>query len=155
MKKILILFSLILSFAIVKAQDLTVSLNDGSPSYFGTIFATTGTSLVQSGTITYKIKVDAPFPVLPYIQIYTAKVSGVQAYTAKVEESLTDTAYYAMYWTGGATKGAAATDTSIVWNNRNARLLGRYIKVSVTATSTTQSEKFYGKIRLVKSFKGQ
>ena len=156
MKKILIFLTLILSFAFVKAQDLTINLNDASTGYYGTVFGTSGTSLVTSTAIVYKIRVSAPFPVLPHIQLDCARVSGGPAFTAKVEESLTDSAYYAIAWLGNVTKTTSTlADTTVNFYSKNARMYSRYIKITVTPTSTVQSATIKGKITLVKAFKGQ
>lgn len=148
MKKFLIISLLILSYTFVSAQNLTVLLDNGNTAYWGKIFATTD-SLKTSAAKTYKIFVSAPFPVVPIIQIASKKVSGNPIWTAKVEESLTDSAYYSIYWFNNVTRNGAA-DTSFTWNNRNTRLLGRYIKVTITPTASTQLSTLSAYIRLVK-----
>lgn len=156
MKKLFILFTILLFGVYVNAQKVT--------SFWGTAADTLTASVAKTQVITIGTDGYKDFSV----SVFTDSVSGTPAFTAKIEYSLDGTNYFAITsaanvtHTGGLDKSlswggrslytyaAAADDTTASGTLRYYNLfihtpvLARYLKVTLTATSAAQKSLCYG-----------
>jgi len=79
------------------------------------------------------------------IQIFTDSISGTPGYTAKVEQSLDGTNWFAITGVANVTT-TLGPDTSFLWTD-TAGFYSRWLKVTLTTNGTTQSLKPYGYIQ--------
>lgn len=151
MKKLFIILLVGLVGMQLKAQNATVALSDALTGKYIPIFGAASDTLTASAAKTYKVLVTAPFNLDLACEVRSTKVSGSPAFTAKIEESVTDSAYYAISGLQDVVK-SGGTSFDLLWKSATdtATVTGRLFKITVTATSATQKSKLSGGCKIIK-----